>query len=60
MQKYGSSSSRAYCVLVYLTNNNVVVKLAIRDLNNRDIQEFLLVELAKNYTHVTINNHIFA
>ena len=47
MQKSGSSSSRAYCILAYLTNSNVVVKLTIRDLNNRFIQEFLLVDLAK-------------
>ena len=30
-----------------LTNNNVLGKLAIRDLNNSAIQEFLLVDLAK-------------
>ena len=29
------------------TNSNVVVKLAIRDLSNRVIQELLLVDLAK-------------
>ena len=47
MQKQGSSSSRVYCILAYLTNNDVVVKLAIRDMNNRVIEEFLLVDLAK-------------
>ena len=35
------SSSRAYCILAKLTNSNVLVKLAIRHLNNREIQEFL-------------------
>ena len=32
---------------LYCANNNVLGKLAIRDLNNRVIQEFLLVDLAK-------------
>ena len=39
------SSSRVYSIFSSLTNNNVLVKLAIRHLKNREIQEFLLVDL---------------
>ena len=42
-----SPSSRAYFIFTKLTNNNVLGKLAICDINNWAIQELLLVDLAK-------------
>ena len=47
MQEWGSSSSRAYCILAWQTNSNVLGTSAIRDLNNWVILELLLTDLAK-------------
>ena len=47
MLKLSPSSSRAYFIFTKLTNNNVLGKLAICDINNWAIQELLLVDLAK-------------
>ena len=48
MQKYGYSSSHAYCILAKITlNTNVLGKLIFRDINNLATQELLLVDLAK-------------
>ena len=47
MQKYGPSSSRAYCIFADKANSNVLGMLAIRDLNNGVIQKLLLEDSAK-------------
>jgi hypothetical protein len=47
MQKYGLSSSRAYCIFAQPANSNGFIQLPIHDFNNRTFWTFLLVDLRK-------------
>ena len=44
MQKYGPSSSCAYCILAEQANSNVLGMLTIHDLKNRVTKELLLAK----------------
>jgi hypothetical protein len=48
-----------YCIFAQLTNSNVLGKSPIRDSNNRETGNMLLVVEQKYNTHVTVKDQIY-